>query len=105
MDGTTPETNGAITPGATAEGTGLSGESAAPSSWISSLTDESLRGHQGLTKFKDVDSLAKSYVELDKMRNERSGVKPLTPESTPEEITAYRQAMGIPEAPEKYELG
>ena len=71
----------------------------------SALFDESLKTHQGLAKFKDVDALAKSYVELDSMRRERSGVKPLTPESTPEEVTAYRAAMGIPEKPEGYELG
>ena len=80
---------------------------AAPPSLFASLTDDGLRGHQGLAKFKDahVNTFAKSYIELDKLRNERSGVKPLTAESTPDEIAAYRQAMGVPEAPEKYELG
>lgn len=73
--------------------------------WTATLTDESLRSHQGLAKFKDVDSLAKSYIELDKLRNERTGVKPLTAESTPEEIAAYRTAMGIPEKADGYEVG
>lgn len=68
------------------------------------LRDDGLKGHQGLSKFKDVDSLAKSYVELDRLRNERTGVKPLTADSPPEEVAAYRQAMGIPERPEHYEL-
>lgn len=81
------------------------GTQAATTSWLSTLTDESLRTHPGLQKFTSLDGLAKSYVELDKLRHERSGVKPLTAESTPEEVAAYRQAMGIPEAPEKYELG
>jgi hypothetical protein len=105
----TPVSSGGSPPPATAPEAG--GDPTRPagsppaSSWRDSITDESLRGHQGLTKFKDVDSLAKSYVELDKLRNERSGVKPLTAESTPDEIAAYRQAMGVPEAPEKYELG
>lgn len=76
-----------------------------PSPWQASLTDEGLKTHPGLAKFTSLDGLAKSYVELDKLRHERSGVKPLTPESTPEDIAAYRQAMGIPEAPEKYEFG
>ena len=69
------------------------------------IMDESLRTHTGLAKFQDVDSLAKSYVELDKMRNERSGVKPLTETSTPEEIAAYRVAMGVPEKPDAYDFG
>jgi len=68
------------------------------------LTDAGLKTHQGLAKFQTVDALAKSYIELDKLRNERTGVKPLTAESTPEEIAAYRAAMGVPERWEQYEV-
>jgi hypothetical protein len=70
------------------------------------FTNEDLRSHQGLTKFRDVDSLGKSYIELERKLGERpTGVKPLSAESTPEEIAAYRQAMGVPEKPDGYELG
>ena len=68
------------------------------------LTDAALKSHQGLGRYKDVDSLAKGYLELEKKLGERSGVKPLTPESTPEDIAAYRAAMGVPESWEKYEV-
>jgi hypothetical protein len=110
MEGTitaTPEvTQGGTAPAAAPEGGAqTAGAVEAPASWVTSLTDESLRTHPGLSKFKDVESLAKSYVELDQLRRDRSGVKPLTETSTPEEVAAYRQAMGVPEAPEKYELG
>jgi hypothetical protein len=69
------------------------------------LPDE-MRGEAGLKKFEkaDLQTFAKSYIELDKLRNDRSGVKPLTPESTPEDITAYRQAFGIPEKADEYQF-
>lgn len=101
-----PVTPGGTTPAASPEGgADPAGAGAAPASWQSTLADEGLRAHPGLAKFPSVDLLAKSYVELDKLRNERGGVKPLTAESSPEDVAAYRAAMGIPEAPEKYELG
>ena len=101
-----PVSPGGTTPAASAEGgASTAGAVESPASWMDTLTDEGLRGHQGLTKFKDINGLAKSYVELDKLRNERTGVKPITAESSADEIAAYRQAMGIPDAPEKYEVG
>jgi hypothetical protein len=71
----------------------------------SMLADEGLRTHQGLTKFKDVDALAKSYLEVQALKDKNTGVKPLGENATPEEIAAYRQGMGVPDAPEKYEFG
>lgn len=71
----------------------------------SALFDEGLRTHQGLSKFKDVDALAKSYVELEKTLGQKPGLKPLTAESSAEDIAAYRKALGIPEKADDYDLG
>jgi hypothetical protein len=76
-----------------------------PTPWTAQLADESLRAHPGLTRYKDLDSFAKGHLELDKLRNERTGVKPLTEQSTADEIAAYRTAMGIPDKPDAYDLG
>lgn len=60
--------------------------------------DESLRKRIG--KFKDVNSLAKSYVELEKKLSE--GFK--VPE-TEEELNALYAKLGRPEDPSGYDLG
>jgi len=60
--------------------------------------DESLRKRIG--KFKDVNSLAKSYVELEKRLSE--GFK--VPE-TEEELNALYAKLGRPEDPSGYDLG
>lgn len=75
----------------------------------SALYDAGLKSHQGLAKFKDVDALAKSYVglesEIGALRRDRTGVSPLSAESTPDQIAAYRAAFGIPEKADGYEAG
>lgn len=46
--------------------------------------------------------MLKAHKEAVTMARNRAGVRPLTPESTPEEVAAYRQAMGIPEVPYEF---
>src|SRR5262245_60684982 len=72
-----------------------------------SLIPDDLKASPGLLKFEkaDLPTFAKSYLELDKLRNERTGIKPLAADSTPEDVAAYRKAMGIPEKPDGYEFG
>jgi hypothetical protein len=60
------------------------------------LTDKSLES------FKSVGDLAKSYVETKRMVG-----APLTPpgaDAKPEQLAAYRQRLGVPEGPDKYEF-
>lgn len=67
--------------------------------WASSL-DDSLKKVTSLGKFKDVNSLAKAYVELEK----NYGKSPFPgPKSTEEERIAFYRKAGVPD-PEKYDL-
>lgn len=62
--------------------------------WAKGL-DDTLRKDPTLHKFKDIGSLAKSYVELERTK----GKSPFpTAKSTPEEIEAFYRKSGIPEA-------
>ena len=63
-------------------------------------------------KFRDaatgavrVDALLKSYLELERRLSQRSlPPGPPAPDAAPEDLTRFRQAMGIPEAPEAYDI-
>jgi len=74
--------------------------------WRETLPDD-LKTDKSLEKFKDVPSLAKSYLEaqkaVSKAMNEK-GVKVPGENATPEEIAEYRKTLGIPETPDGYEL-
>jgi hypothetical protein len=71
----------------------------------SAIFDEALKKDPTVLRYKDVDSALKGLIEANKKIGEKSGIKPLTAESTAEDIAAYRTAMGVPEKPDGYELG
>jgi hypothetical protein len=73
--------------------------------FFTSLPDD-LRADPRMQRFAKADnaSMAKTYLELEKKLGER-GIKPLSPESTPEDVIAYRSAMGVPEKPDGYDFG
>jgi hypothetical protein len=53
----------------------------------------------------DVESLAKSYQGLEQLLGKKAqAIVPPNEKSTPEEIAAYRKAIGVPDAPEGYNL-
>jgi len=54
----------------------------------------------------DVERLAKSYEGLQQMLGQKffTAVHLPNDKSTPEEISAYRKALGIPESPDKYDV-
>lgn len=53
----------------------------------------------------DVESLAKSHNGLAELLGKKAqAVVPPNEKSTPEEIAAYRKAIGVPESPEGYKL-
>ena len=49
-----------------------------------------------------VDALLKSYRELERRLSQRAG--PPTADAGPEDLLRFRQAMGIPEAPDAYSI-
>lgn len=70
-----------------------------PHEWAKSL-DDTLKKSMSLHKFKDVGSLAKAYVEIEK----NMGKSPFPgPKSTEEERIAFYRKAGVPE-PDKYDF-
>jgi hypothetical protein len=74
----------------------------AAADWRAGLPEE-LRDAAALKKFNDPGALAKSYVELEKKIGQR-GVTVPGEGAAPEEIAAYRKALGVPEKPDGYGL-
>jgi hypothetical protein len=53
----------------------------------------------------DTESLAKSYQGLEQLLGKKANaIVPPTEKSSPEEVAAYRKAIGVPESPEGYQL-
>jgi hypothetical protein len=53
----------------------------------------------------DVESLSKSYQGLEQLLGKKANaIVPPTEKSSPEEVAAYRKAIGVPESPEDYNL-
>jgi hypothetical protein len=73
--------------------------------WTSRLPDDLKDAGASLTKFKTVKDLAKSYHNLEKTIGARpQGVVIPTEKSTPEEVAAYRKAVGVPDTVEAYDF-
>jgi len=73
------------------------------------MSDAVSTGSQMPAKFKDpvtgavrIDALLKSYLELERRLSQRFA--PPADDAAPEEIARFRAAMGIPEAPDGYEI-
>jgi hypothetical protein len=101
---TAPAANTSVT----TEGTLLSG---APSSVTNAPAPEVTEKPEWLPeKFwrndkADVESLSKSYQGLEQLLGKKANaIVPPSEKSTPEEIAAYRKAIGVPESPEAYNL-
>lgn len=53
----------------------------------------------------DVEALSKSYQGLEQLLGKKANaIVPPTEKSTPEEVAAYRKAIGVPDSPEGYNL-
>jgi hypothetical protein len=53
----------------------------------------------------DVEALSKSYQGLEQLLGKKANSVPVPNEkSTPEEVSAYRKAIGVPDSPEGYQL-
>lgn len=86
--------------GDSGSGTGQGGGDA--KSWLESLSDD-VRSDPSLKVFKDVNGLAKSYVNAQKMIGADRVIMP-NEKSTDEEWNAFYQKMGRPESADKYEI-
>lgn len=67
------------------------------------LVREDMKGHK--SQWDYLQSVWKTRDELsEKLKGYEGHVKPLTKDSTPEEVAAYKKALGIPDRPEDYKL-
>ncbi|MBN2643001.1 MAG: hypothetical protein JXR78_15220, partial [Victivallales bacterium] len=72
------------------------------SDWKSSLPEE-LRDNPSLSKFKDVNSLAQSYVSTKALVGQNT-VKLPSETSSPEDWNKFYTTLGRPDSPEGYEI-
>jgi hypothetical protein len=77
------------------------GEEQKQGTWISSL-EEGFRNDPSIQKFKDVNSLAKSYTELQKLVGKEKVVIPKD-DASPEEKASFFKKLGMPDEASKYE--
>lgn len=96
---TPPETSSAPTGSVLTQSSGTVTET--PPDWFTQLPEE-IRSEGALKQFKDIGSLAKSYVHLNKKRNDALAVP--GDDAKPEEIEQFYSKLGRPESPDKYDL-
>jgi hypothetical protein len=74
-----------------------------PTTWRDGIAED-LRTHPSLADFKDIGSLAKSYIETKAMVGKRTDglVKIPGEQATAEEVAAWRKAIGVPDKPDGY---
>lgn len=70
--------------------------------WMKGLTDPTLKASKSLSKFKDIEPLAKSYVELEG-RLGRSITLPAQ-DASPEEWAKVYERLGRPKSPDEYAI-
>lgn len=88
--------------GEAAPGAGAAGAAAGDTSdWRSGLPED-LRADKSLASFKTTADLAKSYIHAQKMVG--GSVRIPGADAKPEEVAAFHKALGVPEAPDKYEV-
>jgi hypothetical protein len=79
---------------------------ATPPALASLWTSDELKGHQGLQKFKSVDDLGKSYVELEKKFGERNQAMAIPKDDSPPEAwqAFWQQLPGYPKEASNYNV-
>lgn len=98
----------------TAEGStttgGTTGQTTPPA-WLGQLPTD-LKGNEAFTGFQTIGDMAKSFLALKGKAAELDGIKPKLEtaifkpgeKATPEEITAFRKALGVPDKADAYEI-
>lgn len=74
------------------------------SGWHEALPDDLKEYAAEFGKYPNAIELLRGHANKAKMIGQRSGVKPPGAEAKPEEIAAWRKALGVPEKPEGYAL-
>lgn len=73
--------------------------------WTSRLSEDLGDARAGFAKFRSIDDLAKSYRGLEQRLGKSAGAAFVPGEgATPEEVSAYRRALGVPEQADGYQL-
>jgi hypothetical protein len=93
---------GSLDIGVTDGGSGDGGQGAAQQSWRDGLSED-LKANPSLTKFEDVPSLAKGYVEAQSLIGKK-GIIPPGENATPEEMSTFYNSLGRPDSVDGYEL-
>lgn len=73
-----------------------------PENWRESLAGDDKAALDRLKRFAGPGDLFKSYREAEKRLSTRPTAPSLPEGATPEEVAAYRKAIGVPDAPEGY---
>ncbi len=91
-------------------GAGGQGGDAAPD-WFERVSAQAAEGEGASNRdwlatkgFKDIDTLVKSYREAEKSLRDGGRIKVPGEGAKPEEVTAFRSAIGVPEAVDGYEV-
>ena len=74
----------------------------AATAWRETLPED-IRGAPELAKYPDVAALAKGHLEQSKLVG-RKGIVVPGADAKPEDVAAYRAALGVPESPDKYQI-
>ncbi len=73
--------------------------------WLDKLPEDMAEAKNTLGKYRSVTELGKAHHSLQQLLGKKeNSITPLTDKSTPEEVSAYRKKMGVPESPEGYQL-
>lgn len=73
--------------------------------WTTKLPEEMGDSRASMAKFKSLDEMAKAHIALEqKLGSKENMVSIPTEKSNPEQVAAYRKAMGVPEKVEDYKL-
>lgn len=101
-----PATPPPAAPAAPAAPTGLLNEDGSFSEgWLDRLPPELAEAKPTLGKFQNFGELAKGYVSLQSLMGSKANAVVIPGEkSTPEEVAAFRKALGVPESAEGYQL-
>lgn len=71
--------------------------------WLPALTEGIEEGRDVFSRYKSPAEFGKAFLQQRKELSKRAEPVKITPESTPEQIAAYRKAMGVPSLDEKAE--
>ena len=91
------ENNGGLTPSTYVQPDGTLADG-----WTDHLPDDAVPYKETLARYKTVPDMAKALAHANALVGRKLGVP--NEKSTPEEVAAYRKALGVPESLEEYDF-